>query len=154
MTFRAHSRTAWRLSGRNTATDGPEFLRQHSMFWHYGTLGGSRAPAPPVAIACLCQVLRASPNLLFLCEFVGTKLGLNLVPLNRESGVIAMKPSESIKPISFLKTHTADVIRDVNENRETVIITNRPRKHWHCSSCWRRASAASKSPDHGHSGKR
>jgi hypothetical protein len=34
-----------------------------------------------------------------------------------------MKPSQSIKPISFLKTHTADVIRDVNENRETVIIT-------------------------------
>ena len=34
-----------------------------------------------------------------------------------------MKPSESIKPISFLKNHTADVVRDVNENRETIIIT-------------------------------
>jgi len=34
-----------------------------------------------------------------------------------------MKPSESIKPISFLKAHTADVVRDVNENRETIIIT-------------------------------
>jgi prevent-host-death family protein len=93
------------------------------MFRHYGALGGSVAPAPPVTIACLYQVLTTFPNLLFLCEFVGTKLGLNLVPLIRESGVIAMKPSESIKPISFLKTHTADVIRDVNENRETVIIT-------------------------------
>jgi len=34
-----------------------------------------------------------------------------------------MKPSESIKPISFLKSHTADVVREVNENRETIIIT-------------------------------
>ena len=34
-----------------------------------------------------------------------------------------MKPSESIKPISFLKTHTAEVVRGVNENRETIIIT-------------------------------
>ena len=34
-----------------------------------------------------------------------------------------MKPSQSIKPISFLKTNTADVVRDVNENRETIIIT-------------------------------
>lgn len=34
-----------------------------------------------------------------------------------------MRPSESIKPISFLKTHTADVIREVNENRETIVIT-------------------------------
>lgn len=34
-----------------------------------------------------------------------------------------MKPSECIKPISFLKTNTADVIRVVNENRETIIIT-------------------------------
>lgn len=34
-----------------------------------------------------------------------------------------MKPSESIKPISFLKTNTADVVREVNENRETIIIT-------------------------------
>jgi len=34
-----------------------------------------------------------------------------------------MKPSESIKPISFLNAHTADVVRDVNENRETIIIT-------------------------------
>jgi len=34
-----------------------------------------------------------------------------------------MKPSKSIRPISFLKTNTADVVRDVNENRETIIIT-------------------------------
>ena len=34
-----------------------------------------------------------------------------------------MKPSQSIKPISYLKTNTADVVRDVNENRETIIIT-------------------------------
>lgn len=34
-----------------------------------------------------------------------------------------MKPSESIKPISYLKAHTADVVRSVNDNRETMIIT-------------------------------
>ena len=34
-----------------------------------------------------------------------------------------MKASKSIKPISFLKSHTADVVREVNENRETIIIT-------------------------------
>lgn len=34
-----------------------------------------------------------------------------------------MQPSESIKPISYLKSHTADVVREVNENREPVIIT-------------------------------
>lgn len=34
-----------------------------------------------------------------------------------------MKPSESIKPISFLKANTADVVRAVNENREAIIIT-------------------------------
>jgi len=34
-----------------------------------------------------------------------------------------VKPSESIKPISFLKSNTAEVVRAVNENRETIIIT-------------------------------
>lgn len=34
-----------------------------------------------------------------------------------------MKSSETIKPISFLKSHTAEVVREVNENREAVIIT-------------------------------
>lgn len=34
-----------------------------------------------------------------------------------------MRPSESIKPIRFLKTHTADVVREINENRETIVIT-------------------------------
>lgn len=71
----------------------------------------------------LYLALREFAILLISCEFVSTKLGQNLVLLKAESGVIAMKPSQSIKPISFLKTHTADVVRDVNENRETVIIT-------------------------------
>ena len=69
------------------------------------------------------QVLRVLLNLLLLCDFVGTILGLNIVLFIKRSGDIAMKPSESIKPISFLKTHTADVVRIVNENRETIIIT-------------------------------
>ena len=69
------------------------------------------------------QALRTPPYLSLLCEFVGTKLRQNLVPSSECSGVIEMRPSQSIKPISFLKTNTADVVRDVNENRETIIIT-------------------------------
>jgi prevent-host-death family protein len=34
-----------------------------------------------------------------------------------------MKPSEAIKPISFLKTHASEVIRDISKNRKTVVIT-------------------------------
>ena len=34
-----------------------------------------------------------------------------------------MKPSESIKPITYLKTHTSDVVREVNDTRGTMIIT-------------------------------
>lgn len=34
-----------------------------------------------------------------------------------------MKPSESIKPISYLKTHTSEIIRDIVENRKTMVIT-------------------------------
>jgi len=35
-----------------------------------------------------------------------------------------MKYSESIKPISYLKTHASEVVRDVCSNRETMIITH------------------------------
>ena len=34
-----------------------------------------------------------------------------------------MKLSESIKPISYLKSHAADVLRQVAENRRAVVIT-------------------------------
>ena len=34
-----------------------------------------------------------------------------------------MQLSETIKPISFLKSKTADVINSVNENRQPIIIT-------------------------------
>ena len=34
-----------------------------------------------------------------------------------------MKFSESIKPISYLKTHASKVIKDVSENQKTLIIT-------------------------------
>ena len=34
-----------------------------------------------------------------------------------------MKPSEAIKPISFLKTHASEVIRDISKNRKTMVIT-------------------------------
>ncbi len=35
-----------------------------------------------------------------------------------------MKFSEDIKPISYLKTHASEVIRDVTENQKTLIITH------------------------------
>ena len=35
-----------------------------------------------------------------------------------------MKYSESIKPISYLKTHASKVIRDVVENQKTLVITH------------------------------
>jgi len=34
-----------------------------------------------------------------------------------------MKPSESIKPISYLKTHASEIIRDVTANQKTLVIT-------------------------------
>ena len=34
-----------------------------------------------------------------------------------------MKPSSQIKPISYLKAHAAEVIRELDEQREALIIT-------------------------------
>ncbi len=34
-----------------------------------------------------------------------------------------MKPSESIKPISYLKAHASEVIRDITNNQKTLVIT-------------------------------
>lgn len=34
-----------------------------------------------------------------------------------------MKPSERIKPISYLKSHTAEIIRALSEEQEPLIIT-------------------------------
>ena len=34
-----------------------------------------------------------------------------------------MKLSESVKPISYLKSHTAEALRDVSEGRLTMVIT-------------------------------
>ena len=36
-----------------------------------------------------------------------------------------MKLSRDVKSVSYLKAHTADVIREVNENRRTMVITQR-----------------------------
>lgn len=35
-----------------------------------------------------------------------------------------MKFSEAIKPISYLKTHASEVIRDIAENKKTMVITH------------------------------
>jgi len=34
-----------------------------------------------------------------------------------------MKLSKSVKPISYLKSHAAEILRDVNESRRTIVIT-------------------------------
>jgi prevent-host-death family protein len=34
-----------------------------------------------------------------------------------------MVPSESIKPISYFKSHASEIIRDVSNSRKTMIIT-------------------------------
>jgi prevent-host-death family protein len=34
-----------------------------------------------------------------------------------------MVPSEAIKPISYLKAHASEIIRDVSHNQKTLIIT-------------------------------
>jgi len=34
-----------------------------------------------------------------------------------------MKLSESIKPISYLKAHASEIVRDVSENGKTLVIT-------------------------------
>jgi len=34
-----------------------------------------------------------------------------------------MKLSESVKPISYLKSHTAEALRNVNEGQRTLVIT-------------------------------
>jgi prevent-host-death family protein len=36
-----------------------------------------------------------------------------------------MKLSESVKPISYLKSHTAEAVREVTRNRRTMVITQR-----------------------------
>lgn len=35
-----------------------------------------------------------------------------------------MKFSESVKPISYIKTHASEVVRNVSENQQTLIITH------------------------------
>ena len=35
-----------------------------------------------------------------------------------------MKFSQAIKPISYLKTHASEVVRDVSDNQKTMIITH------------------------------
>ena len=35
-----------------------------------------------------------------------------------------MKFSEAVKPISYLKAHASEVVRDVSENQKTLVITH------------------------------
>ena len=34
-----------------------------------------------------------------------------------------MKPSQAIKPISFLKAHASELVRDIADNQKTIVIT-------------------------------
>ena len=36
-----------------------------------------------------------------------------------------MRPSESIKPISYLKAHAAELIKDITDHQKTLIVTQR-----------------------------
>jgi len=36
-----------------------------------------------------------------------------------------MKLHESIKPISYLKAHASELIRDISENRQTLVINTK-----------------------------
>ena len=36
-----------------------------------------------------------------------------------------MKPSESIKPISYLKAHAAELLKDITDHQMTLIVTQR-----------------------------
>ncbi len=51
----------------------------------------------------------------------------NLVRLPYCQKITAMKPSSAIRPLTFLKAHTAEVIREVNDTRDTIIITQNGR---------------------------
>lgn len=63
------------------------------------------------------------PLLVLFCLF-NTKLNLNLVQyIILIKKVNFMHLSQDIKPISYLKAKTADVINSVNENQRTIIIT-------------------------------
>ena len=53
----------------------------------------------------------------------GTKYGLYLVRTHIGMAGPHMKLSESVKPISYIKSHTAEALRDVNENHGTIVIT-------------------------------
>jgi prevent-host-death family protein len=37
--------------------------------------------------------------------------------------VVVMKLSESVKPISYIKSHASEVVREVVENHGTIVIT-------------------------------
>lgn len=55
---------------------------------------------------------------------VGTKYGLYLERCGKKRyGGHIMKLSEAVKPISYLKSHTAKALRDVNEGQRTMVIT-------------------------------
>ena len=55
---------------------------------------------------------------------INTKLNLNLVQyIILIKKVDFMHLSQDIKPISYLKSKTAEVINSVNENQRTIIIT-------------------------------
>jgi prevent-host-death family protein len=69
-----------------------------------------------------------------------------------------MRLTESVKPISYLKSHTAEAVRTVTEGRQPIVITQHSKakavlQHiaayeqtqqslWRCSRCWPKARRA------------
>ena len=53
----------------------------------------------------------------------GTKYRLYLGLLVIKQALYEMKMSDSVKPISYLKSHTAQVLRDVSEGQKTMVST-------------------------------
>lgn len=58
-----------------------------------------------------------------LLLYSGAKYGLYLVRYETNKMVHVVKLSELVKPISYLKSHTAEALRDVSEGRRTMVIT-------------------------------
>jgi hypothetical protein len=90
-------------------------------------------------------------------DLIRTKIGLPAFEVKP-----AMKLSTQIKPISYLKSHTAQIVKELAESRQPMVITQNGeatlvvidvkvlksgRTCWHCSRSWpwvtRRLSEAS-----------
>lgn len=52
---------------------------------------------------------------------LGYDLNMDYIQVKRRGG--EMKPSDSIIPISYLKAHVSEIIRNISNNHKTMVIT-------------------------------